>query len=61
MSLVGMRFEYKALRGVVVEIVEVEHQEFRSMFHYRRIDGGPRRLQKLDQDRFNAQFIEVKA
>lgn len=61
MSLVGMRFEYKALPGVVVEIVEVKNEKFCSYFYYRRIDGGPRRKVKLDQDRFNAQFIEVKA
>ena len=60
MSLVGMTFRYRALPDVQVQITKVEHRDFHSVFHYVHLDKT--RLEaKLDQDRFNAQFIEVKA
>ena len=60
MSLVGMTFRYRALPDVQVQITKVEYLDFYSVFHYVHLDKT-RREAKLDQDRFNAQFIEVDA
>ena len=60
MSLVGMRFRYRVMPDVQVEITKVEHFDSHSVFHYEHQDRSKLKCH-MDQDRFNKHFMEVKA
>ena len=60
MSLVGMRFRYRVMPDVQVEITKVEHFDSHSVFHYEHLDRTKLKAHMI-QDKFNKHFIDSNA